>query len=176
MGVVALDPGTANLVCAWEDADGNVKVSRLRNVFFEVPNDGFSKKMLGTLKVPEFEVGGKLYLAGNEAFELAKTFGKELQFTTIEPAEVKVADAASPVARVAAVSTDKTIAVPPVARGPDLKSQESDKGDSAAPEPVSRDASVREPESSRLVPVLILIAAVALATAGISLYRRHHAK
>ena len=76
--VVALDPGTANLVCAWE-AGGSVKVSRLRNVFLEIPNDVFSRKMLGTLKVPEFEIDGKLYLAGNEAFELAKTFKKDLR-------------------------------------------------------------------------------------------------
>ena len=76
--VVALDPGTANLVCAWE-REGKVKVSRLRNVFFEVPNSDFSRKMLSTMRVPEFEIGGKLYLAGNEAFELAKTFGKELR-------------------------------------------------------------------------------------------------
>jgi hypothetical protein len=75
---IALDPGTANLVSAWEDAS-SVKVSRLRNVFFEIPNDDFSRRMLSTLKVPEFEVGGKLYLAGNEAFELAKTFKKELR-------------------------------------------------------------------------------------------------
>ena len=78
VNAVAFDPGTANLVCAWEK-DGAVKVSRLRNVFFEVPNDTFSKNMLSTLKVPEFEVDGKLYLAGNEAFELAKTFKKELR-------------------------------------------------------------------------------------------------
>jgi len=76
--VIALDPGTANLVCAWE-REGSVKVSRLRNCFFEIPNDTFSKKLLGTMKVPEFEVEGKLYLAGNEAFDLAKTFGKELR-------------------------------------------------------------------------------------------------
>jgi len=79
--IVALDPGTANLVCAWYEGGSaeNVKVSKLRNCFFEVPNETFSKNMLSTLKVPKFEVGGKLYLAGNEAFELAKTFGKELR-------------------------------------------------------------------------------------------------
>jgi len=77
--VVALDPGTATLVCAWEDSDGDVKVSSLRNVFFEVPNDAFSKRMLGTMNVPEFELDGKLYIAGDEAFELAKTFGKEVR-------------------------------------------------------------------------------------------------
>ena len=75
---IALDPGTANLVCAWEK-EGAVKVSTLRNCFFEVPNDPFSKKMLDKLNAPEFEVDGKLYLAGNEAFELAKTFKKELR-------------------------------------------------------------------------------------------------
>ena len=78
MAVIALDPGTANLVCAWE-TEGKVKVSRLRNCFFEIPNDGFSRRMLSTLRVPEFEVNGKLYLAGNEAFDLAQTFGKELR-------------------------------------------------------------------------------------------------
>lgn len=76
--VIALDPGTANLVCAWEK-EGTVKVSTLRNCFFEVPNDPFSSKMLEKLNAPEFEVDGKLYLAGNEAFDLAKTFKKELR-------------------------------------------------------------------------------------------------
>jgi hypothetical protein len=76
--VIALDPGTANLVCAWEEG-GGVKVSTIRNCFFEIPNDPFSRKMLDKMNAPEFQVEGKLYLAGNEAFELAKTFKKELR-------------------------------------------------------------------------------------------------
>lgn len=79
MGAIALDPGTANLVMAWHDPDGGVSTARLRNVFLEVPKDDFSKKMLATMEVPEFEIDGKLYLAGNDAFELAQTFGKELR-------------------------------------------------------------------------------------------------
>jgi hypothetical protein len=75
-----LDPGTGNLKMAWFDADGaTVKTAKLRNVFFEVPNDDFSRKMLSNLHVAEFEVSGKLYVAGDEAYELAKTFGKPLR-------------------------------------------------------------------------------------------------
>jgi len=99
-------------------------------------------------------------------------FGKHLQFTTVKPGEPKVTDAASPVAQMAAVSADKTIAPPPPVSGPDVKPQESDKDASAAQDAVPSDIPTPKPKSSRLVPVLILIAAIALATAGISRYRR----
>jgi len=70
-------------------------------------------------------------------------------------------------------SVNQTFAPPPSVSGPDVKPQESDTGDSAAGDVVSRDVRAPKPKSSRLVPVLILIAAIALATAGISFYRRH---
>lgn len=79
MSVISLDPGTANLVVAFHGDNGNVKTVRMRNVFIEVPDNTFTRKMLEQLQAPYFEIDGKLYLAGNEAFELANTFGKELR-------------------------------------------------------------------------------------------------
>ena len=79
MQAIALDPGTANLVVAWKNDGGDVETARMRNVFMGVPKDEFSRKMLATMNVPEFELNGQLYLAGNDAFELAQTFGKELR-------------------------------------------------------------------------------------------------
>lgn len=76
----ALDPGTGNLKAAWYAEDGaTTKTARMRNVFFEIPSDEFSRKMLGNLKVAEFQLGEKLYVAGDDAYGLAKTFGKELR-------------------------------------------------------------------------------------------------
>jgi len=102
-----------------------------------------------------------------------EALSQELHFSSVGAPKAKVADAASPVAHVAGTSTDKAIAAPPVASGPGEKPQESDKDDSAATDVVSSDVPAPEPKSSHLVPVLILIAAIALATTTVSLYRRH---
>lgn len=78
MSAIGFDPGTANLVVSWGDG-AKPKIARLRNVFLEVPVSDFTKRMLRTLKVPQFESGNKTFIAGNYAFELAQTFGKELR-------------------------------------------------------------------------------------------------
>lgn len=78
--VRALDPGTGSLKTAWLTGDGaSVQTAKIRNVFFEVPNDEYSRRMMANLKVAEFEIDGKLYVAGEDAYGLAKTFGKELR-------------------------------------------------------------------------------------------------
>jgi len=80
--VVALDPGTANLVVAYYvQQDGNkvVRTAKMRNAFFEIPNTAESRRMLEIQKVPQFELEDRLYIAGNEAYEMAHIFGKELR-------------------------------------------------------------------------------------------------
>ena len=76
--VAALDPGTANLVVCTPTEKGS-KVVRMRNSFLEIPKDAFSLKMLKQMGVPYYEKGSKLYLVGDDSFELASTFAKELR-------------------------------------------------------------------------------------------------
>lgn len=76
--VASLDPGTANLVVCTPTENGS-KVVRMRNSFLEIPKDAFSVKMLKQMKVPYYEEKKKLYLIGNESFEMATTFGKDLR-------------------------------------------------------------------------------------------------
>ena len=76
--VAALDPGTANLVVCTQSGKGS-KVLRMRNNFLEVPNDKFSLNMLKQLGVPYYEKDKKLYLVGDEAFDMATTFAKDLR-------------------------------------------------------------------------------------------------
>ena len=78
MAVIACDVGTANLIVAHKEGN-ETKTSLMRDCFFEIPPTDFNKRMLEKLKVAEFELNGKLYVAGNEAFDLAQTFGKSLR-------------------------------------------------------------------------------------------------
>ncbi len=72
-----LDVGTANLVCAREDAEGSVGVSSIRNAFLDVPADSFTRSMLSRLKVQCVQREDKLYIVGETAFELANVFNRE---------------------------------------------------------------------------------------------------
>ena len=72
-----LDVGTANLVCAREDAAGSVAVSSIRNAFLDVPADPFTRSMLSRLKVQCVQREDKLYIVGETAFELANVFNRE---------------------------------------------------------------------------------------------------
>lgn len=76
--VAALDPGTANLVVCTPTEEGT-KVVRMRNNFLEIPKDAYSVKMLEQMGVPYYEEKGKLYLVGDDAFEMATTFAKDLR-------------------------------------------------------------------------------------------------
>jgi actin-like ATPase involved in cell morphogenesis len=87
---VGLDPGTGNIKMALPDG-GGVKTFSIRNVFYEVPKDESSREMLKRLKAPVFEIDGRTYLAGNEAFQLATIFGKEVR----RPMQSGVINAAS---------------------------------------------------------------------------------
>ncbi len=72
-----LDVGTANLVCAREDAESSITVSSIRNAFLDVPADPFTRSMLSRLKVQCVQREDKLYIVGETAFELANVFNRE---------------------------------------------------------------------------------------------------
>lgn len=76
--VASLDPGTANLVVCVPTESGS-KVLRMRNNFLELGKDKFAISMLKQLKIPYYEKDKNLYLIGDDAFEMATTFGKDLR-------------------------------------------------------------------------------------------------
>lgn len=74
--VRAIDPGTANLKLAWRNAAGGIETARMRNCFLSITPDDFTRKMLTTLNVAQFETESGVVIAGDPAHELAATFGK----------------------------------------------------------------------------------------------------
>ena len=71
-----LDIGTANLLSAVQDANGNITVKKQRNAFVDVPLDAHQKAMLTRLKVPYVVQGKQMYVLGDAAFELANVLNK----------------------------------------------------------------------------------------------------
>ncbi len=71
-----LDIGTANLVAALEDANGDIVTKRERNAFIDVAVDNYTKNMLTKLKVPYVMYNKKMYVLGEHAFELANVLNK----------------------------------------------------------------------------------------------------
>jgi hypothetical protein len=74
--VRGLDIGTVNLVAAEHDDGGEVILKRQRNVFLDVPADGYTRNMLTRLRVPYALHAGKLYVLGDPAFELANVLNR----------------------------------------------------------------------------------------------------
>ena len=75
-----LDVGTANLLSAIHNHDGNPTVKRERNMFLEIPSEfQKNKKMLTQLKVPYVGFRDRLFVLGDAAFNLANMFGKDVQ-------------------------------------------------------------------------------------------------
>lgn len=75
-----LDVGTANLLSAIHNLDGNPTVKRERNMFLEIPSEfQKNKKMLTQLKVPYVGFRDRLFVLGDAAFNLANMFGKDVQ-------------------------------------------------------------------------------------------------
>ena len=74
-----LDCGTGNLKLAVPSGEG-VKTFAMRNVYLDVTaSDPASKEMLKRLKETVTEINGRTYLSGEGAWNLARTFGKELR-------------------------------------------------------------------------------------------------
>ncbi len=72
-----LDVGTANLVSAVEDVDGNVTLRLQRNAFIDIEADDFTRNMLTKLNVQYAIVNNKMVVIGEPAFELANIFNRE---------------------------------------------------------------------------------------------------
>jgi len=75
-----LDVGTANLLSAVQDANGEIVVKRERNAFLEIPAEfAGNRDMLTKLNVPYVSFENRLYVLGDASFNLANMFGKEVR-------------------------------------------------------------------------------------------------
>ena len=71
-----LDVGTANLVAAEQNESGEVIIRSKRNVFLDIPVETYTKQMLTRQNVPYVIQGKKMYVLGDDAFELANVLNK----------------------------------------------------------------------------------------------------
>lgn len=75
-----LDVGTANLLSATQEGDGEIVVKRERNAFLEIPAEfAGNRDMLTKLNVPYVSFRDKLYVLGDASFNLANMFGQEVR-------------------------------------------------------------------------------------------------
>ncbi|MBF0489558.1 MAG: hypothetical protein HQL15_02935 [Candidatus Omnitrophica bacterium] len=77
--VKGLDVGTMNLVGATQADDGSIKIKLMRHCFLDVDVSPFTKKMLLQQKVQYVEMGKKVYILGESAFELANIMNKVIR-------------------------------------------------------------------------------------------------
>lgn len=75
---VGLDIGTSFIVCARMEG-GKVKYTPIRSAFVELDASTRNRKMLKNLKHPFLEEGGKLYLVGDVALDMANAFSQEVR-------------------------------------------------------------------------------------------------
>jgi predicted nucleic acid-binding Zn-ribbon protein len=71
-----LDVGTVNLVAAEQDEKGDVELRLIRNAFVDVPIDTYTKSIMTRLKVPYVVQDKKMYVLGEDAFELANVLNR----------------------------------------------------------------------------------------------------
>ncbi|MDC1141596.1 hypothetical protein OAU50_00770 [Planctomycetota bacterium] len=74
-----LDVGTANLVASRMDEEGGIEFFPARNAFLDVPEDPYTLKMLKGQGVPYIKRENKLFILGEDAFELANIFNREMR-------------------------------------------------------------------------------------------------
>ena len=79
-----LDVGTMNFLGAVMDSAGKVKVRSIRNTFLDVEVSAFTKNMLQQRKINYAERGGKVYILGEAAFELANIMNKTVRRTMMD--------------------------------------------------------------------------------------------
>lgn len=72
-----LDVGTANLISAVQDREGNLYVKSQRNAFIDIDQDDFTRKMLTKLGVQYVILSNRMIVVGDPAFELANIFNRE---------------------------------------------------------------------------------------------------
>ncbi len=87
-----LDIGTANIVAATQNEDGEINIRLERNAFLDIQADVYSKSMLTKLQVPYVVHSDRLIVIGEAAFELANIFAREtrrpMKDGLISPSEV----------------------------------------------------------------------------------------
>jgi hypothetical protein len=71
-----LDIGTVNLVAAEQDEKGEVELRLIRNAFVDVPIDTYTRSIMTRLKVPYVVQDKKMYVLGEDAFELANVLNR----------------------------------------------------------------------------------------------------
>ena len=76
--MVGFDVGTGFLVASRKEGD-KVVYTKQRNAFLELPADEKFKSLLDKAKVPYVILGGKIYAVGEEAYQFAGIFNKEMR-------------------------------------------------------------------------------------------------
>jgi len=86
-----LDVGTANLLSAVQDKEGNLYIKCQRNAFIDIDQDDFTRNMLTKLGVQYVVLNNRMIVVGDPAFELANIFNREtrrpMQHGMISPKE-----------------------------------------------------------------------------------------
>jgi len=72
-----LDVGTANLLSAVQDKDGNLYIKQQRNAFIDIEQDDFTRNMLTKLNVQYVILNNRMIVIGDPAFDLANIFNRE---------------------------------------------------------------------------------------------------
>lgn len=86
-----LDVGTANLISAVQDKEGNLYIKAQRDAFIDIDQDDFTRNMLTKLGVQYVILNNRMIVVGDPAFELANIFNREtrrpMQHGMISPKE-----------------------------------------------------------------------------------------
>src|SRR5262249_1455278 len=72
-----LDVGTANLLSAVQDYEGNVIVKAQRNAFIDIEQNDFTRNMLTKMDVQYVILNNKMVVIGDPAFDLANIYNRE---------------------------------------------------------------------------------------------------
>jgi len=72
-----LDVGTANLLSAVQDYDGNVIIKVQRNAFIDIEQNDFTRNMLTKMDVQYVILNNKMVVIGDPAFDLANIYNRE---------------------------------------------------------------------------------------------------
>ena len=72
-----LDVGTANLLSAVQDYDGNVIIKVQRNAFIDIEQNDYTRNMLTKMDVQYVILNNRMVVIGDPAFDLANIFSRE---------------------------------------------------------------------------------------------------
>lgn len=74
-----LDVGTANLLSAVQDYEGNVIIKQQRNAFIDIEQNDFTRNMLTKMDVQYVILNNRMIVIGDPAFDLAQIHNRELR-------------------------------------------------------------------------------------------------